>query len=54
MWRGECKLCVWHKDDGRLRLSFIASTTVSIFDGTLAVKRVFWNEHENTKDAVPK
>jgi hypothetical protein len=44
MWRGECKLHGWHKDDGRL--SFIATTTGSIFDGTLAVKRVFWNEHD--------
>ena len=44
MWRGECKLCGWHKEGGRL--SFIATTTGSIFDGTLAVKRVFWNEHD--------
>lgn len=43
-WRGECKFCGWHKDDGRL--SFIATSTGSIFDGTLTVKRVFWNEHE--------
>lgn len=48
MWRGECKFCGWHKDDGRL--SFIASTTGSIFDGTLVVKRVFWNEHGGTAD----
>jgi hypothetical protein len=44
MWRGECRFCVWHKDDGRL--TFIASTTGNLFDGTLAVKRVFWNEHK--------
>ncbi len=43
MWRGESKFCGWHKDDGRL--SFIASATGSIFDGTLTVKRVFWSEH---------
>jgi hypothetical protein len=44
MWRGESKFCAYHKDDGRL--SFIAATTGSIFDGTIAVRHVFWNEHE--------
>ena len=42
MWRGECKFCGWHKDDGRLCL--IAATTGSIWDNSIQVTRVFWNE----------
>ena len=44
MHRGECKFCGWSKDTGKV--SYIAATTGSIFDGTLVVKRVFLNEHE--------
>ena len=44
MWHGECKFCGWNKDG---RLSLIASSTGSIFDGTLTVKRVLWCEHKD-------
>ena len=41
MWKGECKFVGWNNKN---KVSYIASTTGSIWDGTINVKRVFFNK----------
>ncbi len=52
MWRGECELTGYHKDDGRV--SYVAAVTGSLFKGTIEVKRVFWNEHTTVAETKVK
>lgn len=53
MWKGESKLAGWGKDESKNQVIFIAATTGSIWDNSIQVKRVFWNEEQatNTNDS---